>query len=243
MRAFLLPAIHALLAAVLVVLGPSTARAEEPMRSEDARLADVKLDVGLGVQAYGANADVDSGAAVEPYLRSHFSFADPDHGARRGLAVYDDLWLEIGGIGARNAGGFAIAGAGFALLPGFRSDYVGVFFGPSARAEAWMGGGKHDTHAFSTTSIPFEARLELFDSPFAELPRVILTGWYAPWPYQHHAFGGRLDVMLDAKDPSWVFLSLDRSEGIQYDKQGGDSWASEHGPAWDVRLGISVGFE
>jgi hypothetical protein len=235
----------AVVAAVCVV--PSVARADEPpLRSDEARLADVKLDVGLGVQATGETNDVPGGAAVEPYLRFHFGFADPDHSVRRGLALYDDFWFDLGGLGARDAGGFGETGVGFSLLPGFRTDWFGIFFGPSARAQAWLGGGKSESHAFTSTNLPIEARLELFDDPSATFPRAILTGWYAPTPFQHQMYGGRLDVLIDsdAGHPSWLFLSIEHIEGLQYDKStSGAEWSSTHAGSWDVRAGISLRFD
>jgi hypothetical protein len=234
--------VSSFVAAVVAVsaLSSNVARADEPMRSDDARDVDVHLDVGLGVQAFGESGDVSGGAAVEPYLRAHFSFVDADPGARRGFALHDDAWFELGSIGARDAGGFGETGAGVALLPGFRTDWFGLFFGPSVRAQTWIGGGK-EVHAFTSTNLPFEARLELFDDASASYPRVILTGWFAPTPYHHQMFGGRLDVLLDGKDPMWMFLSIERIEGLQYDKDP-TNWTSTHGAQWDVRAGISVGF-
>ena len=242
MRAFFLASfLSSLASTALAVFGSSTAKADEPTRSKEARLADVRLDVGIGLQGYGENGAVGVGGAFEPYFRTHFGFADPDRSVRNGFAVHDDAWFELGGIGAKNAGGFGLVGAGFALMPGFRTDYFGAFFGPSVRVEGWLGGNK-TTHAFTTTSVPFEARLELFEGPSSQLPRVIVTGWFAGWPSGHRTFGGRLDVALDAQDPTWFFLSLDRSEGIESEKEKDAEWSVAHGPAWDFRAGVSVGF-
>lgn len=215
-----------------------SARADEPLRSVEARAVDTRVEVGLGVQGYGGNAGIDDAGAVEPYVRGSFGLVDPDHRIHRGFLVRDDLYGEIGAIGAKNAGGCFLTSVGLSLLPGFRFGDVALFFGPSARASLWMS-GNHTSHVFTQTTLPFEARLEMYDSPFADLPRVVLGAWYAPWPVRHQEFGGRLEVKI--ADDQYLFFSIDHTEGLEHEKEATDtSWSDAAGVSWDGRFGLKM---